>query len=266
MPPRCRAVKPVRRLPAGREWSVALLIQACLNGARSRCYHPALPLSADDLVREAGACVAAGAGALHLHPRDRTGRESLSPDALDPVLAGLRRALPQVPVGVSTGEWIEDDPARTQRAIAGWRLLPDFASVNFSEPSAPAIFEALRRRGIGIEAGLADETDAERLLSLNLAPQTLRILVEIDQVDLEEAETTASAVLILTSRLGRPRLLHGFDASVWPLARRAVASRLSLRIGLEDGNLMPDGRVARDNAEMVAAARALLPARAAEAH
>ncbi len=250
--------------PLAENGAAALLIQACLNGARPRSYHPALPLGAEDIVRDARACVAAGAEALHLHPRDREGRESLSADALDAVLSGLRRALPRVPVGVSTGEWIEDDPARTVEAIAGWRLLPDFASVNFSEPAAPAIFQALRRRGVGIEAGLADETDAERLLSLNLAPQALRILVEIDQLDLAEAETTASAVLILTSRLRRPRLLHGFDASVWPLARRAIASRLSLRIGLEDGNLMPDGRVARDNAEMVAAARALLSARAAE--
>ncbi len=251
--------------PLAENGASALLIQACLNGARPRSYHPALPLSADDIVRDARACVAAGAGALHLHPRDRMGRESLSADALDAVLAGLRRAVPRVPIGVSTGEWIEDDPARTLEAIAGWRLLPDFATVNLSEPSSPAIFEALRRRGVGIEAGLADESDAERLLSLNLAPQTLRILVEIDQTDPKEAEMTASAVLILTSRLGRPRLLHGFDHSVWPLARRAIASRLSLRIGLEDGNLMPDGRIARDNAEMIAAARALLPAHAAAA-
>jgi uncharacterized protein (DUF849 family) len=238
-----------------------VLIQACLNGARSPAFHPALPLDPAALTRDALACVAAGAGALHLHPRDAAGRESLSADSVDAVLSMLRRALPHIPVGISTGEWIEDDPDRTLAAIAGWRLLPDCASVNLSESAAPQLFEALRRRGVGIEAGLADEMDAERFLSLGLAPQTQRILLEIDQQGLEKAEATASAILILTSRLGRPRLLHGFDATVWPLARKAAAAGLSLRIGLEDGKRLPDGSIARDNAELVMAARVLLPRR-----
>ena len=238
-----------------------MLIQACLNGARPPKFHRALPLDPDAIRRDALACVAAGAGALHLHlhPRDRTGRESLSADSLDAVLSVLRPALPHTPIGISTGEWIEDDPQRTLAAIASWRLLPDFASVNVSEPAAPELFAALRARGVGIEAGLADETDAERFLSLRPVPAVRRILVEIDQQELAKAEVTAEAVLILTSRLGIPRLLHGFDATVWPLARKAVAAGLSLRIGLEDGNRLPNGSIARDNAELVAAARALLP-------
>lgn len=237
-----------------------MLIQACLNGARSPTFHPALPLDPASITREAVACVEAGARALHLHPRDGSGRESLSADSIDAALSMLRAALPDTPVGISTGEWIEQDPELTLAAIAGWRLLPDYASVNFSEPSAPAVFEALHRRAIGVEAGLADETDAERFLSLGLAPHTLRILVEIDQQGIEKAGAMADAILILTNRLGCPRLLHGFDAMIWPLARKAVALGLALRVGLEDGRRLPDGGIARDNAAMVAAARALLPA------
>ena len=234
-----------------------MLIQACLNGARAPGYHPALPLAPSDVAMAARACVAAGATALHLHPRDADQRESLSAACLDATLAALRAAVPDVPLGVSTGDWIEADPDRTLAAIAGWRSLPDFASVNFCETHAPALFEALHRRGVGIEAGLADETDAERFLSLDLAPRTLRVPVEIDQQGLEKAEVTADAVLIMTSRVHCPRLLHGFDAVVWPMLRRAVAAGLSVRIGLEDGQRLPDGQIARDNAELVAAARAL---------
>lgn len=238
-----------------------MLIQACLNGARPHAFHPALPLDPAAMARDAVACVLAGADALHVHPRDATGRESLSADSVDAVLSALRTALPDTPTGISTGEWIERDQQRTLAAIADWRLLPDYASVNFSEAGAPAVFEALSRRGIGIEAGLADETDAERFLSLGLAPRTLRILVEIDLQGLDKAIATANAVLTLTSRLGCPRLLHGFDATVWPLAREAAARGLSLRVGLEDGNRLPCGGVARDNAELVAAACALVPRR-----
>ena len=235
-----------------------MLIQACLNGARLPGFHPALPLDPATLAREALACVAAGAGALHLHPRDEAGRESLSADSLDATLSALREVLPDTPAGISTGEWIEGDPQLTLAAIADWRLLPDFASVNFSEAAAPEVFEALHRRGVGIEAGLADETDAERFLSLGLAPRALRLLVEIDHQGLDKAVATANAILTLTNRLGRPRLLHGFDATVWPLARKAVSAGLSVRVGLEDGNRMPDGGIARDNAGLVAAARALV--------
>lgn len=231
-----------------------MIIQACLNGARLPAFHPALPLDPAAMVREALACVRAGANALHVHPRDEAGRESLSADSHDAVISALRAVLPDIPLGVSTGEWIENDLQLTLAAIAGWRLLPDYASVNFSEAGAPAVFEALVGRGIGVEAGLADETDAERFLSLGLAPRTLRIMVEIDQQGVEKAIATADAVLILTSRLRRPRLLHGFDATVWPLVRKAVAVGLSIRVGLEDGNRMPGGGIARDNAELVAAA------------
>ena len=231
------------------------MIQACLNGARPPGFHPALPLDAAAMCDAARTSVVAGADALHMHPRDPAGRESLSAEALDPVLSMLRSTLPGVPVGVSTGAWIEGDRERTLVAIAGWRVLPDFASVNLCEAWAPAVFEALHRRGVGIEAGLACATDAERFLNLGFAPRTLRILVEMDAG--ERAAITADAVLALTARLGCPRLLHGTDATMWPMARKAAAAGLGLRVGLEDGDRLPDGRLARDNAELVAAAHAL---------
>jgi uncharacterized protein (DUF849 family) len=37
------------------------MLQACLNGGRRRDYHPALPLSADELAADARAVVAEGA-------------------------------------------------------------------------------------------------------------------------------------------------------------------------------------------------------------
>ena len=82
-----------------------MLLQAALNGDLTRAGHPALPLSAEELARDAAACVAAGAGAMHLHPRDAEGRERLDAELVDAVVAGVRRAC-GVPVGVSTGAWI----------------------------------------------------------------------------------------------------------------------------------------------------------------
>src|ERR1700722_17895697 len=116
-----------------------MLIKCCLNGARAAGLHPALPLTPEALAREARGAVAAGAGALHMHPRGDDGRESLTAAVIDGAVAAVRAACPDVPVGVSTGAWIEADGARRVAAVQSWQILPDFASVNFSEEGAEAV-------------------------------------------------------------------------------------------------------------------------------
>src|ERR1700722_10669076 len=49
---------------------LSVLIQACLNGSTTRAEHPAVPLTPAELAAEARASAAAGAGSVHLHPRD----------------------------------------------------------------------------------------------------------------------------------------------------------------------------------------------------
>ena len=53
-------------------------------------------------------------------------------------------------------------------------------------------------------------------------------------------------------------LIHGRDATVWPFVRRAAIERLSTRVGLEDGDALPDGRIAASNADIVQAAVAIM--------
>src|SRR5215468_1200771 len=47
-----------------------MLLQACLNGSRTPGEHPALPISPLELARDAQRVIAAGAHALHIHPRN----------------------------------------------------------------------------------------------------------------------------------------------------------------------------------------------------
>jgi len=236
-----------------------MIVQACLNGARPPGYHPALPLTPDAIARDAAACVAAGAAELHVHPRGPDGRESLAPEVIDATVLAVRRASPGTLVGVSTGGWIERDVDRALSCIAGWREPPDYASVNFSEAAAPALTERLLRIGIGVEAGVATVADAERLVSLGLGVRALRILIEIAEQDEAEALSAAAAIRAVLARAGvrRPMLLHGFDATVWRFVELCVTERLSTRVGLEDGCLLPNGVTARDNSALVAAGNAL---------
>jgi uncharacterized protein (DUF849 family) len=233
-----------------------MLLQACLNGARPPRFHPRLPVTPAAIAEDAAEAVAAGAAELHVHVRDPEGRESLAPEWVDATLLALRARLPGTLVGVSTGAWIERDDDRRLAMIASWRALPDHASVNLSEPGAPAVIEALRRRGVAVEAGLATAADAERLVELGLAPLALRILVEIEEQGEAEAMEAADAILAVLSRAGvaKPILLHGVDRMMWPFVERAARERYSTRVGLEDGATLPDGTTAPSNAALVAAA------------
>ena len=238
-----------------------MIVQACLNGARPAAFHPALPLAAEAMARDAAACVAAGAGELHLHPRGPDGRESLAPAVVGRAVLAVRQACPGTLVGVSTAAWIEGGD-RVLACIDGWRERPDYASVNLSEPGAPAVMERLWRCGIGVEAGLGSVADADRLAALGLGGRALRVLVEVGEQGEAEALAVAAAIEAALARAGlrRPVLLHGFDAMVWPLVARAAGRRLSTRVGLEDGRLLPDGAPASGNAALVAAAVAVFAA------
>ncbi|MBN9216795.1 MAG: 3-keto-5-aminohexanoate cleavage protein [Mesorhizobium sp.] len=238
-----------------------MIVQACINGARPRDFHPALPLTATAMAADAAACLAAGAAELHIHPRGADGRESLA--AVDETMLAVRQACPGTLTGVSTGAWIENDVERTRAAIAAWRELPDYASVNLSEADAPGVMELLRERGVGIEAGLATIADAERFVSLAGHGRVLRVLIEIDIPDLAAALDEAHGIAAVLDRAGlrRPILLHGVDLTVWPFVDLARQQRWSTRVGLEDGKTLADGTVAKDNAEIVKAAVAVFAGR-----
>ena len=233
-----------------------MIVQACLNGGHSQSYHSAVPVTVQGLVEDGRKVLSAGASELHIHVRGEDEVESLAPNDVDATMKALREALPGTLIGISTGAWIEKDDDRVLHYVGRWCVPPDYASVNLSEKNAPAVIERLHRRGIGVEAGLAHKEDAERLLRLGLDRLALRILVEVGEQGVDRAHAVTDEILsvLRTAPFPRPILLHGSDASAWPLLKRAVESGFSTRIGLEDVNVLPDGSVARSNTELVAAA------------
>jgi uncharacterized protein (DUF849 family) len=228
-----------------------MIVQACINGARPESYHPRLPLTVEAMAIDAAACVSAGASELHIHPRGPDGRESLS--AVDALMEAVRHTCPGTLVGVSTGAWIEGDEMQTRDRIAAWHLLPDYASVNLSEKDAPAIIALLIKKGVGVEAGLATIADAERFVSLPDCRRAFRVLIEIEEQDLDKADAIADGITIVLDRANvlLPILMHGFDNTVWHFVRRAYQRRWSTRVGLEDGCQLLSGAKTTGNAELV---------------
>ena len=231
-------------------------LQAAINGARRSSEHPAVPLQPDRLAADAQACVAAGAGAVHFHVRAPDGRESLAAADLSRAVSAVRAGCRSTPIGLSTGAWIEPDPDRRLALIRRWQLLPDFASVNFHEPGAADIAEELLELGVGVEAGLNGPASAEALARSGLEDRCLRVLLEPEEQERSAAlETVAAIERILGQPARTPRLLHGTDATAWPLLQEAARRGAETRIGLEDTLRLPDGTVARDNLELIRAAR-----------
>jgi uncharacterized protein (DUF849 family) len=162
-----------------------VLLQAALNGDLTKAAHPAVPISADELARDALACVRAGAHAFHLHPRDVEGRERLDAEVVNQVVARVRDAC-GVPVGVTTGAWIEPAIEHRVELVRGWSA-PDYTTVNLSEPGATEVMEALLQGGVGIEAGVWTVEDAERLAASGLGGHVLRICVEPVEISAADA-------------------------------------------------------------------------------
>lgn len=233
------------------------LVEAAINGGRTRAEHPGVPITPQDQALAAAECVAAGAGAIHLHVRAPDGRESVAAGDVAGALRAIRAAVPGTAVGVSTGAWIVRDPDLRLAAIARWTLLPDFASVNFHEDCARELAELLSSRGVGIEAGISNARGAELLVDSGLPGRCLRGLLEPQEQNSHAALRVVARVEAILDEAGIkiPRLLHGTGPTVWPLIDQAIARGYDTRVGFEDTLALPDGSTARSNAALVAEAR-----------
>lgn len=236
---------------------MSVLVKCCLNGARRAGAHPRLPLTPGQLAGAAKAAVAAGAGAIHMHPRDADGIETMASTWADAAVGAVRSACPGIPVGLSTGAWIEPDLERRLDAIRSWHIRPDFCSVNLDEPGWERVVAVLLEQAIGAEAGVGSVGDAE--LAVAAGVEWVRVLVEPDSEVPERALETAAAVddVLDSGKALWPRLHHGFGPATWHVIRRALDVGWDVRVGLEDVLELPDGTPARDNADLVEAVVAM---------
>ncbi|MEV3993274.1 3-keto-5-aminohexanoate cleavage protein [Streptomyces sp. NPDC049837] len=231
------------------------MIQVCLNGRRGTGDSAAVPMSPGAMAESAAGAVAAGADEVHVHPKTPCGGDTLSPRVLASVLTAIRDVV-DVPVGVTTGAWAEPEPGRRVERVRSWTVLPDHASVDWHEPGAEEVAAVLLERGVGVEAVIRPGTEgARRFLASPLAPRVSRVVAGVTDRDAGTAEASARALLAeLGGAHDRPVLLHGEDGGAWPVLRLAVRLGLDTRVGLGDTLLLPDGRPARSNARLVAAA------------
>ncbi len=254
-----------------------VVVTACLVGAEiTREQTPYLPISAEEIGREAEACRNAGAAMIHLHVREPDGRPSQSATLFAAAIREVRRRtdiLIQVSTGGAVGMTADercgplslDGPERPDMATL------TTGTVNFGDdvflnprPLVREIARRLRDRRIVPEiecfdAAMIDEALAlakEGLLdlpahfdfvlgvpgALAATPEALRFLAG----RLPEACTWTVAAM------GRHEL---------PFAALAIEMGGNARVGLEDNLYLAKGRLAKGSHELCAEVAKLAAAR-----
>lgn len=232
-------------------------LQVALNGDRQ---HGAVPKSADAIGDDAKASVRAGAHCVHVHAFDSAGNETLHAAECADVVKAIRQRCPGVPVSLTTSATIIADPIKRLAAVRAWTTLPDLVTVNQGEEGITELSQWLMSQGVGIEAGLLSPDDARKFVMSPIRRQCRRVLIESLDPDPDVSLRLAAEMEAIVSEAGimLDQVHHGYDGSCWAVNRRALMRGHGIRTGLEDVAVLPDGRAARNNVQLVEAARSLI--------
>jgi uncharacterized protein (DUF849 family) len=242
-----------------------IVLQAALNGDR---IHPAAPRNATAIAEAARAAVAAGAHSVHVHAFDDTGRETLEGAACGKVLRAIRSLCPEIPISLTTSAAIVADPRERFRIVETWEDMPDLVTANQGEAGILELCELLLSRGVGIEAGLLSIENARAFVRSGLADRCRRVLIEPLDADPDAAVQHAATMedVVVSAGITVEQVHHGYGIACWAVNRRGLDRGHGIRTGLEDITLLPDGKPARDNADLVAAAARLIRAHVRPSH
>lgn len=233
-------------------------VMAAPNGVRrGKADHPAIPISIDETVATAVACHAAGADALHLHVRDAAGGHSLDIGLYREALAELDRALPGMPVQITTEAGGIYDTAAQLHLVE--ELRPKWISLSLREAARDmALAERLYRGAVDateIQHIIFDEDDARLLADW----QNRGVLSGTESVILVlgryTADMNSDPAALASLRANLPPIgkwmLCAFGPNEHECLRLAASQGGDVRIGFENSYLRADGTPWPDNAASV---------------
>src|SRR5690606_41765745 len=98
------------------------MIQVALNGNRKEAF---VPKTTEEILKSAESAINLGAECIHFHPREHHGKETLKGYFVDEQINAIRKKLGHIPIGITTGAWIEPDLSKRLAQIKSWSALPD---------------------------------------------------------------------------------------------------------------------------------------------
>lgn len=249
-----------------------LIVTVAPNGARrGKADHPALPMTPDEIAREAARCREAGAAMIHLHVRDAEGKHTLDADAYRAASAAIRREVGDGLLIQATTEAVGIyTPAQQMAAMRDLRpeafsaavreLAPDAAS----EPEAARFLAEQAATGTLIQYILYDADDVRRfddLLARGVVPargaSVLFVLGRYSAGQQSDPRDLLSFLSVWTRAL--PFAVCAFGRREAACVAAAAAFGGHGRVGFENNLLLADGAQAPDNAALVKQAADLAP-------
>jgi 3-keto-5-aminohexanoate cleavage enzyme len=225
---------------------------------------PNLPVTLDELVAEAKACEAAGAGMIHVHIRGADTKPTLDLQRLKDTVAALRSETNLV-VQLSTGGAVTDPEADRLRVL---EAMPDSASctmgtVNFGDDVFMNRWEfivelhrRMQERRIVPEYEIFDVgqlATLHRLLNEHGRPAGGHVHVDlvmgVPGGMPGDAETLVAALRNLPA--GATFSATGVGRTSLPVLLAALSAGGHLRVGMEDTISFRRGERVRDNAQLV---------------
>ena len=242
-----------------------VLIAVAPNGARhGKVDHPAVPISPRELAETAIACAEAGAAMIHLHVRDENGRHSLEPERYRLAIEATRQAVGDAMLIQVTSEAAGIyTPQQQMRLIE--ELAPDAVSLAVREvladdesiDAAAGFLSFLDRHGTAIQYILYDSIDTRRygrLVADGVIPAGPHLVLFVLGRYSDKEVTPKDLDSFLTEFDNSvPWMVCAFGRGALDVLAEAASRGGHVRIGFENGWLLPDGSVAVDNATLVRA-------------
>ena len=247
------------------DWDPCIVAVAPNGARRTKADHPALPMTPDEIAREAASCLEAGAAFLHLHVRDADGGHTLDPDTYRAGIAAVRDAVGERMVIQVTTEAV-GIYAPQQQIAAIKELVPEAVSVAIREvapdaahePAAAEFFAWLARENVLTQYILYSTEEVARFNEMQRrgmipddAPCVIYVLGRYTE---GQVSSPADLLPFLAARgdLGNDRwFLCAFGARENACMTTAAALGGHARLGFENNLWLSDGAVAPDNAALI---------------
>lgn len=244
-----------------------VLIAVAPNGARrSRKEHPALPVTPDEIAETAVACADSGAAMIHLHIRDEHDEHSLDPVRYRQAITAVRDRM-----GDSMVIQVSSEAAgrfTLQEQIAAMEILmPECVSLGLREyirddaainPGAGFI-ERLYRNQTLILYSPEEVRWYEQMCEQGIIPGDSHLLLFVlGRYGHVTARPGQLADYLDALQSPSPWMVCAFGSEEQQVMKEAIMRGGHCRVGFENNLEMPEGRSAKDNAELVRATARLV--------
>jgi 3-keto-5-aminohexanoate cleavage enzyme len=255
--------------PEAEKARAPLLVMVAPNGSsKTKKDHPALPLSPEEIGRTAAACREAGAAMIHLHVRDADGKHTLDPGAYRPAIVAIRKQAGERIVIQATTEAVGRFTPAQQMALVR-EIRPESASLALKElipddaalPAGAEFLKWVAQERILAQYIVYSPEELKRYQEMRdrgVVPEAPHLLLFVlGRYSPGQVSTPADLLPFLAVNKGDvPWVMTAFGKEESACALAAGALGGHARVGFENNLFLADGRLAPDNAALVAQVRA----------